>query len=120
VKVNEQAFEAFIHDVAGQASAAKGVAFLLFGRTQIAETTWLLLADRGVRTGLYVIEPFTREQANAYIEKRIRSVGGRTGRSAEGHRAPLAEARDLLFKHQIGRASCRERVYTAGRAGATR
>lgn len=99
VKVNEQAFEAFIQDVAGQASSVKGVVFLLFGRTQIAETTWLLLADRGVRTGLYVIEPFTRDQANAYIEKRIRSGGGRGAKLVEDHRAPLAEARDLLFKH---------------------
>ncbi len=99
VKVNEQAFEAFIQDIASQASTAPGVAFILFGRTQIAETTWLLLADRGVRTALHVIEPFNRDQANTYIERRIRSAGGRGAKLLDDHPAPFAEARDLLFRH---------------------
>mgnify|MGYP001581818777 CR=1 FL=1 len=99
VKVNEASFQAFIRDIASLAAGATSPRVLLLGRTQVAETTWLLLEDAGVRTALYVIEPFTRPQANQYIEGRMRVLSGRRGESVDAHGESFKAARDLIFDH---------------------
>jgi hypothetical protein len=56
VKVTESGFEAFVNDIAALSATASGLAFVLFSRTQIAESIWLLLQDAGVQTCLLEIE----------------------------------------------------------------
>ena len=63
VKVTETAFEDFLRDLGQLASEGSSVKAVLFGRTQVAETAWLLLDDQGVRTAFYTIDPFDEEQA---------------------------------------------------------
>lgn len=96
VKTTEGAFEAFIRDIADVAKSAPGLGFVLLGRTQIAETTWLILEDAGVSTRLVTIQPFTRTQAIKYIDLRAKAIKGGTDIA---HVAPFAEARDLIFSH---------------------
>lgn len=98
VKVTETAFEDFLRDLGQLASDGRGVQIVLFGRTQVAETAWLLLDDQGVRTALYTIDPFDEQQAFEYIGRRIQRLGGIAATSMEQNPRPFAEARDLLFE----------------------
>jgi hypothetical protein len=97
VKVTETAFEDFLKDLGHLAKEGTGVKAVLFGRTQIAETAWLLLYDMGVATAFYTIDPFTEEQAFQYIERRIRRLDNRASASMDQNPKPFTEARDLLF-----------------------
>lgn len=97
VKVTETAFEDFLRDLGQLASEGSGVKAVLFGRTQVAETAWLLLDDQGVRTAFYTIDPFDEEQAVQYIERRIRRLDQRAATSMDQNPRPFTEARDLLF-----------------------
>ncbi len=87
-KVGENSFRRFLEDVGKLANGANGVCFILLGRTRIAEEAWLVLDELNVRASILAIEPFEREQANEYIERRM-----------EGK--PLTqlflECRDLIF-----------------------
>ena len=99
VKANEAGYEAFVADLAAMAKHAVGTTFVLLGRTQAAETTWLLLEDAGVSVALLSIEPFTRSQAERYVELRIRSLDERAAKRITDHWQPFVEARDLIFNH---------------------
>ncbi len=99
VKVNEAGYEAFIGSIARMAARWSGTAFVLLGRTQTAETTWLLLADAGVRVSLLAIQAFTRVQAEQYIELRIRHFDSAAAKRIQDHRGPFVQARDLIFRH---------------------
>ncbi len=102
VKATEPAFEAFLRDIASIAKRSARVCFVLLGRTQIAETAWLVLEDAGVSSRILTIEPFTRDQANEYIELRVRSGGGRGAQMVNTHPDPFRRARDLIFDHLKG------------------
>lgn len=99
VKANEAGFEAFVQNVAEIAKLAKGIAIVLLGRTQTAETTWLMLEGIGVPTALHSIRPFTRVQAESYIEARIRRLEDSAAKRITDHRQPFVEARDLILNH---------------------
>ncbi|MBX3384500.1 MAG: hypothetical protein KF864_13440 [Phycisphaeraceae bacterium] len=99
VKANEAGFEAFVENIAQIAKEAKGPAFVLLARTQTAETTWLLLDALGVEASLVSIQPFTREQAERYIDARIRTFGEAAAKRIAGHRDPFLEARNLILGH---------------------
>lgn len=103
VKANEAGFEAFVKNIAAVAKASTNTAFVLLGRTQTAETTWLLLQDAGVHTSLLVIQPFTRDQAERYIEARIHHFDASAAKRIAAHRQPFLEARDLILD-QLERA----------------
>ncbi len=68
-KTTEQAFQAFLDDLARLCKGAKSPSFVLLGRTQILEECWIYLDDKGISTGLLTIDPFNPDQARAYIDK---------------------------------------------------
>ena len=103
VKANEAGFAAFIEDIATIANNGDGTSLVLLGRTQTAETTWLLLTDLNVPTSLVSIQPFTREQAKRYIEARINSFDPLAAQRIKDHPQPFVEARDLVVD-QLERA----------------
>jgi len=98
VKANEAGFEAFVRDIAEVARAARGVAFVLLGRTQTALWTSLLLEDAGVQANLVSIRPFTRDQAERYIEARIGQMNAAARKRIADHRGPFEAARNLVFQ----------------------
>jgi hypothetical protein len=67
-KTTEQAFQAFLDDIAKLCKGAASPTFVLLGRTQILEECWLYLTDKGVSTGLLTIDPFDLDQARNYID----------------------------------------------------
>lgn len=97
VKANQAGYEAFISNIAELAKAAKGPAFVLLGRTQTAETTWLLLEAARVPTSLLSIQPFTRAQAERYIEARVNHLDSASAKRIADHPQPFMEARDLVL-----------------------
>jgi hypothetical protein len=97
VKANEAGFEAFIQNIASIAKDAAGTAFVLLGRTQTTETTWLLLQEAGVPASLLSIQPFTREQAERYIEARIRHFDDAAAKRITDHPQPFFQARNLIL-----------------------
>ena len=88
IKVNENSFIRLLENISRLAKNAKGVCFVLMGRTQIAESVWLTLADLETDVSIVTIEPFTRQQANEYIEKR----------ATRPSTTPFVECRDLIFQ----------------------
>lgn len=103
VKANEAGYEAFIDNIAEIAKEATGIPFVLLGRTQTAETTWLLLEDAGISASLVSIQPFTRGQAEQYIEARIQHFDSAASNRIGEHKQPFIEARDLILD-QLQRA----------------
>jgi hypothetical protein len=97
VKANEAGFEAFVQNIAVIANAASKTVIVLLARTQTAETTWLILGSAGVEASLYSIQPFTRDQAEAYIEARIRHLDDSAAKRISDHPQPFVEARDLIL-----------------------
>jgi hypothetical protein len=68
-KTTEQAFQAFLDDIARLCKGATSPSFVLLGRTQILEECWIYLDDKGTSTGLLTIDPFSLDQARTYIDK---------------------------------------------------
>jgi hypothetical protein len=99
VKANEAGYEAFIANIAEIAKDAAGTPFVLLGRTQTAETTWLLLDDAEIPASFLTIQPFTREQAERYIQSRIYHFDASARRRIEEHKGPFLEARNLILDH---------------------
>ena len=89
-KTNEQAFQAFLDDIARLCAGAASPSFVLLGRTQILEECWIYLADKKISTGLLTIDPFDLEQARSYIDK---FTDGSTSPQATQYR----ETRDLIL-----------------------
>jgi hypothetical protein len=114
IKVNEAGYEAFVENIATIAQRASGTAFVLLGRTQTAETTWLLLAARGVSASLLSIQPFTRPQAEKYIELRIKYHDDEAAKRIYKHRQPFIQARDLIFNHLERAVSGGDKALTEG------
>jgi hypothetical protein len=102
LKVSEPSFYDFLSDIAGAAKSAPGVAFVLLGRTQIAEYSWLVLTDLGISTALCTIDFFDEQQRKTYLDRRL-ARRPETAAYVAAHRAEFAQARDLLFS-QLGEA----------------
>ncbi|WP_147442200.1 hypothetical protein [Corallococcus exercitus] len=96
VKITAQAFNAFLEDIAQVSKAASGCSFVLLGRTQIAETAWLELSVLGASPALVSIEPFSSEQADEYIERKVVARGGAAAEALRVHRKPFEDARGML------------------------
>ena len=92
----------FLEDIGKVANSAQGVAFVLLGRTGIAEESWFVLTDLGVQTSLYRIDFFDEAQRVDYLDLRLQKDPV-TARYVAAHRAEFTEARDLLFA-QLGEA----------------
>lgn len=102
LKVSEPSFYDFLSDIAAAAKNAPAVAFVLLGRTQIAEYSWLVLTDLGVSTALCTIDFFNEDQRKLYLDRRL-SRRPDTAAYVAGHRVEFEQARDLLFS-QLGEA----------------
>lgn len=88
IKVNENSFSRLLENISRLAKNAKGICFVLLGRSQIAESVWLGLTDQHIEASILTIEPFTREQANEYLQKHAERELTK----------PFIECRDLIFK----------------------
>ena len=89
IRVTEDAYVSFLEDIRNRVQDAKGVCFVLLGRTQIAEEAWLILNEGRSSARLLSIEPFDRSQAEKYIE----------GKVAESVRTPVFyECQKLIFE----------------------
>ena len=89
IRVTQDAFLSFLEDIRSQAQDAKQICFVLLGRTQIAEEAWLTLDGDTSGARLLEIEPFSRLQAEDYINGRVEDVT----------RTPVFdECRDLIFQ----------------------
>lgn len=80
-KTTEKGFEAFLDDVARLCQGSSSTSFVLLGRTQTLEESWLYLTEKGISTGLITISPFDAESARAYIDAFADGPG--SGQSAE-------------------------------------
>ncbi|HET6882430.1 MAG TPA: hypothetical protein VFI31_19850 [Pirellulales bacterium] len=99
---SEASFMDFLEDIGKAAKSTPQVAFVLLGRTGIAEDSWLVLSDQSVQTSLYKIEFFDEAQRIEYLDRRLRE-DQKTAQSIAARRAEFEEARDLLFS-QLGKA----------------
>jgi hypothetical protein len=97
VKVNEAAFEDFVNDIAQFSKLSPAISFVLLGRNQIAETTWLILTEAGVDVGFYVIEAFERSDATIYVDRRVAKISTDAAQRMQTHPTPFREARDLIL-----------------------
>ena len=95
-RVGEASIFDFLEDIGKTAQSAPGAAFVLLGRTRIAEDCWLVLTELGVRTSLYTIDFFDKAQRIKYLDQRLER-NPETAASIAGHRAEFEEARNLLF-----------------------
>jgi hypothetical protein len=98
----EDPFMDFLDDIGKVAISAPGAVFVLLGRTQTAEETWLALTDLGVRVHLHRIDFFNETQRIEYLDRRLEQRQ-ETARSIGAHRAEFEEARGLIFS-QIQKA----------------
>ena len=89
IRVTQDAFLSFLEDVGERARMGRGICFVLLGRTQIAEEAWLTLDGETLGARLLGIEPFSRRQAEKYINGKV-----------EDHiRTPVFdECRELIFQ----------------------
>jgi hypothetical protein len=90
-KTNEGAFEAFLDDIARLCKNASTPSFVLLGRTQILDTCWLYLTEKGIKTGLLTISPFDLTQARGYIDTF-------TGGLSSNHAKEYQSVRDLILE----------------------
>ncbi len=87
-KVNENSFRRFLEDVASLGQRSAGPSFVLFGRTDIAETTWFVLSEQGANVRMLSMSAFNRQQANDYIDHHLHPIQ---------LTVPLRQCRDLIF-----------------------
>lgn len=90
-KTTGRAFEAFLDDIVMLCQKSTTTSFVILGRTQILEDTWIYLSDKGVPTGLITILPFTVDAAKQYIDT---FTGGRT----TAYAAQYLSARDTIIQ----------------------
>ena len=90
-KTTEQAFQAFLDDIARLSKNATSPSFVLLGRTQVLEECWIYLQDRGSSTGLLTIDPFSLDQARSYIDSF-------TNGSQSPQASQYKETRDLILE----------------------
>ena len=75
LKTTIDGFYSFLDDVAKMSNGAKGVPFIMLGRTNIVELVTLYLESKNVKVVLLQIEPFTVESAKVFIDKHVESEG---------------------------------------------
>lgn len=71
IKITEDGFEAFLGDIAFFSKDSKGIPFVILGRPAVMEDAALYLEDKGIKTTLLQIEPFTIDKAKEFINAQI-------------------------------------------------
>jgi hypothetical protein len=72
-KTSEDAFMSFLDNIVEYASQSESTSFIILGRTQVLENTFLHLYDKGISVTLLKIEPFTIDQAKEFIDKKVKA-----------------------------------------------
>lgn len=88
--VTQQAFEAFLSDVA-EISKGRSVSTVLFGRTGAAQDAWLILDAKGVDVPVLEIGYFGRDASIEFAEATLRTI-----HPAGQHQATQRKAIELL------------------------
>ena len=94
-KTTEQSFEAFLDDIVQRSEGSPSTTIVIFGRSQVLDSTWIYLSDSGASVGLARLEPFNMNQAKNYIDAQV-SI---TDTSQQGN---YKEARDRVLS-KLGR-----------------
>lgn len=71
LKTKTEGFNAFLDGIVSICKDASNTSFILLGRTQVIEHSWLYFEEKGIDSSLLKIEPFTTEQAVEFIDKQI-------------------------------------------------
>lgn len=101
IKTTADGFYAFLDNIVNIADEAKGVPFVMLGRTNIVELTTLYLEEQGVKVAYLQIEPFTIESAKEFIDKHVKSVAKeRFKEEYKSVRDYVIEAIGGFFKNQ--------------------
>lgn len=75
IKTTIEGFYSFLDNVIKMSIGAKGVPFIMLGRTNIVELVTLYLESKDIKVALLQIEPFTVESAKTFIDKHVESEG---------------------------------------------
>ncbi|MDD4821585.1 MAG: hypothetical protein PHI48_03395 [Bacteroidales bacterium] len=73
LKTTVDGFYAFLDNIARMSTEAKGVPFVLLGRTNIVELVTLYLEAKNIKVALLQIEPFTVDAAKSFVDKHVDS-----------------------------------------------
>ena len=93
LRVTQEAFDAFSHDVA-QLAKGRQLPTVLFGRTGATEDAWLVLADDSVESTVLEIGCYGPDQANAFVHDLVDTL-----RPNDPHRSVRLHVSDLLLSH---------------------
>jgi len=94
-KTSEEGYNAFLNDLVQIAQKANGVTFILLGRGQAVNHTWLYLDDNNINASLLRIAPFTIAQATEFIDLYVEQD------NPEGYKRyeqPYKEVRDFIIQ----------------------
>lgn len=71
LKTTLDGFNSFLDEIVKLASGSEGIPFIILGRTQVVEYSWIYFDEKGIKSSLLKLEPFTVEQAKEFIDKQI-------------------------------------------------
>lgn len=102
IKASSSAYESFLDDVVKIAKGAKGVPFLMLGRSRVVEDTMYYLEKNDVRVSCLQIEPFTLKQACEFIDKTMseRNSANRFEKSYHEVRNYIIDSIGGFFKNE--------------------
>lgn len=109
VKVNENAFNAFLDDIIKISKKSSGTPFVLLGRNQVLEHSFLYLIENEIEVSLLKIEPFTKDQAKEFID--FRSIGEKYQNEYKRVRDFIIESLKSFFDSTQSMANYQELEY---------
>ena len=125
LKVTSQAFESFLDEIVRLSNGAKGIPFVLTGRTHVMENVALELESKGMRVMLLQIEPFTIDKAKEFIDISMSKKGEQIRfqemyikvrdlilKSVEGFFQDIKEMKNKQYERFIGYAPVLQTIAT--------
>lgn len=97
LKVTSQALNSFYDEVSKLSEGAKGISFVITGRTQVMINAAIELEERGLKVLSLQIEPFTLENAKLFIDKTIEKQAG-----VNKYNASYLRVRDFIISSVEG------------------
>ncbi|WP_405693557.1 hypothetical protein [Streptomyces sp. NBC_01185] len=100
VRSGQANFQAFLRGLAETASEVSGrPSIVMLSRAESARALTELFSARGIQYSHYEILPFSREQAQGYLDERMYEIYSSLGKEAthRRHVVPYEKARDQLF-----------------------
>ena len=71
LKTTTNGYDSFLDNIISIGKTSPNTCFIILGRTQAVEHSYLYLDDKGIKVALLTIEAFTIEQAKEFINKRL-------------------------------------------------